>query len=87
MHIKEVVLRQKSKDSRLEADVQSWIAKLTMLQEAAGDVGDAPTIQDVIGVLQGASALASLDMMEWNDEFSTNLSEVSSYPKLGVTIF
>ena len=70
-------MRAKSKDSRLEADIQDWMTKLSMLKEAAGDTADALTIQDVLGTIQGACALASLDMVEWNGDFASQLSEVN----------
>lgn len=69
-------MKVKANSNRLEADVHVWVTKLTLLQEAAGDIGDAPTIASVTKALQGVAALANLDEVEWNDQFVAHLKEV-----------
>lgn len=66
----------KGSPERLQTMVHVWVTKLTLLQEKAGGIGDAPTIDSVINVLQGVSAVSSLDNIVWNDDFVASLKEV-----------
>lgn len=75
----ELKQRVKSTDTKITQDIYDWQNKLQILQEEAGDIGDAPTIDHVITTLHGVVTFALLDGVMWSDEHANNIKEVSDH--------
>ncbi|ESK96467.1 hypothetical protein Moror_6975 [Moniliophthora roreri MCA 2997] len=86
-HLRQFMHRVRSQDDRLERDVYDWHNKLTLLHNVCGDIKGVSKIEEVMSALKGASTLATLDSVEWNDsvvahlkEFFEKLDEVDNDP-------
>ncbi|KAF9526818.1 hypothetical protein CPB83DRAFT_837118 [Crepidotus variabilis] len=75
-HLRRFSCRVRSQDSHLEWDVYNWYNELTLLHNACGDLDGAVKIEDVMASLQGASTLATLPDVEYNDDFKAHLRDL-----------
>ncbi|KAF9524184.1 hypothetical protein CPB83DRAFT_898140 [Crepidotus variabilis] len=74
-HLRRFSHRVRSQDNHLERDVYEWYNKLTLLHNACGDIDGAAKIEDIVASLQGASTLATLHNVEYNDDFKAHLRD------------
>ncbi|KAF9526821.1 hypothetical protein CPB83DRAFT_937189 [Crepidotus variabilis] len=74
-HLRRFSHRVRSQDSHLKRDVYNWYNKLTLLHNACGDHDGAATIENIMASLQGASTLATLHDVEYNDDFVSHLKQ------------
>ncbi|CAE6503048.1 unnamed protein product [Rhizoctonia solani] len=76
-HRERFALRVLVHDPQVEPDIHDWYTQLALLREAAGDnVGNAPSIEDVTNTLKGVALLSSINEVQLDDSFITNLNEL-----------
>ncbi|EKM60170.1 uncharacterized protein PHACADRAFT_246009 [Phanerochaete carnosa HHB-10118-sp] len=72
-HLMELKQRVRCSDTRIQQDIFDWQNKLQILEERAGDIGNAPQIPDVVAELHGVATFAILDGVMWSDEHASSM--------------